>query len=171
MIELDVVLAGIDEHATRRASFHHGDLHWQAVAHAGLELLPEVPGCDAEVVLLFALFHDSQRWNEHEDPGHGTRGAALARELHGRGFELAEARLETLSAACEGHTDGRTSDDPTIGVCWDADRLNLWRVGTVPDPEFLSTRPACNPERIGAAATWHGPEYGWGRLAERYGVG
>jgi uncharacterized protein len=32
-----------------------------------------------------------------------------------------------------------TSEVPTIGVCWDADRLDLTRVGIMPDPEFFST--------------------------------
>jgi hypothetical protein len=30
----------------------------------------------------------------------------------------------------------------TIGACWDADRFNLWRVGTVPDVAFISTPAA-----------------------------
>jgi uncharacterized protein len=170
VIELDVLLAAVDARATRRGSYHHGDLHWQAVAHAGLQLVPEVPGCDGEVVFLFALFHDSQRLNEHDDPGHGARGGALARELHGRGFELGEERLSLLAAACEGHTEGGSSHDPTIGVCWDSDRLNLWRVGTKPEPRFLSTTAARSPRLIADAATWHGPRYGWPELAGAYGV-
>jgi uncharacterized protein len=170
VIELDVLLEAVEERATRRSSFHHGDLHWQAVAHAGLQLLPEVSGCDGEVVFLFALFHDSQRRNEYDDPGHGGRGVALLRELHGRGFKLEEPRLELLCAACESHTDGASSDDPTVGVCWDSDRLNLWRVGTAPDRSLLSTPPARNRELIAAAATWHGAEYGWHALAGRYGL-
>jgi uncharacterized protein len=173
VIELDVLLAVVDERATRRSSYHHGDLHWQAVAHAGLQLLPEVPGCDGEVLFLFALFHDSQRWNEDDDPGHGGRGAALARELHDHGsggFELGEERLRLLCAACEGHTDGGSSEDPTIGACWDADRLNLWRVGTPPAPRFLSTHAARDPRLIADAAAWHGAEYGWPALAAAYGL-
>src|SRR4051794_34897034 len=37
--------------------------------------------------------------------------------------------LEVLATACTGHADGGTSADPTVGACWDADRLNLWWVG------------------------------------------
>lgn len=171
MVELDVLLAAVDARATRRSSYHHGDMHWQAVAHGGLQLLPEMPGCDGEVVFLFALFHDSQRLNEHDDPGHGARGAMLAQELHGRGFELAQPQLELLCAACEGHTDWLSSGDPTVAVCWDSDRLNLWRVGTVPTARLLSTNAARSPQRIADASTWHGPHYGWDVLAAAYGLG
>src|SRR3712207_7156614 len=38
----------------------------------------------------------------------------------GRLFELDDARLEALVAACSGHEMGGVSDDPLIGTCWDA---------------------------------------------------
>src|SRR5262249_24487970 len=44
-----------------------------------------------------------------------------------------------LYYACAWHERGRVSDDPTIGACWDADRLDLPRVGTQPMPELMST--------------------------------
>jgi uncharacterized protein len=28
-----------------------------------------------------------------------------------------------------------------IGACWDADRLDLTRVGIIPDPDMMSTEP------------------------------
>lgn len=34
---------------------------------------------------------------------------------------------------------GLTTTNPTIGCCWDADRLDLGRVGIEPDPELMST--------------------------------
>ena len=34
------------------------------------------------------------------------------------------------------------SDDPIIGTCWDADRLDLGRVGVKPNPKLLSTERA-----------------------------
>jgi hypothetical protein len=34
---------------------------------------------------------------------------------------------------------GQLSDDPTIGTCWDADRLDLVRVGTQSEPSYMST--------------------------------
>jgi uncharacterized protein len=102
------------------------------VAWAGLELAPQVEGCDAELVLLFALFHDSQRFSEFHDPEHGLRGGPLAREMSAD-LPLDEPRLARLVNACARHDKGEIADDPTTGVCWDADRLNLWRVGYTPD--------------------------------------
>ena len=36
--------------------------------------------------------------------------------------------------------------DPALRACWDADRLDLWRVGIDPDPERLCTAHARKPE-------------------------
>ena len=61
---------------------------------------------------------------------------------------LAPTRLGLLCRACAGHGDGDglTSADPTVGVCWDADRLNLWRVGLAPARGMLSTAAARTAE-------------------------
>jgi len=37
------------------------------------------------------------------------------------------------------HDRGEVSDDPTIGACWDADRLTLARLGILPSVGLLST--------------------------------
>ena len=58
--------------------------------------------------------------------------------------------------------------DATIAVCWDSDRLNLWRIGVRPDPALLSTAPARRPEIIAAARTLHAAERGWASLAAGY---
>jgi uncharacterized protein len=47
-----------------------------------------------------------------------------------------------LLRALTEHADGYKSEDPTIGVCWDADRLDLPRVGIQPNRELLSTTAA-----------------------------
>jgi hypothetical protein len=46
-----------------------------------------------------------------------------------------------LFVACRDHNGGPPTSDPTLGVCWDADRINIWRVGITPREEFLSTKP------------------------------
>ena len=88
------------------------------------------------------------RLNDNYDPLHGPRGAALARELRGETFDLEDAEMSLLAFACEEHTNGDVSSDPTVGVCWDADRLNLWRVGIRPNLRFLSTEAARSEERM-----------------------
>jgi uncharacterized protein len=80
--------------------------------------------------------------NEHIDAGHGTRGGELARSLRGTLVHLDDARFDLLYAACALHTDGHTTGDPTMLACWDADRLDLGRVGIQPKPELLCTDTA-----------------------------
>jgi uncharacterized protein len=47
-----------------------------------------------------------------------------------------------LWQAIRSHDKAQLTDDPTVGACWDADRLDLPRVGTKVDPAFLSTDEA-----------------------------
>jgi uncharacterized protein len=119
----------------------HGVSHWARVLENGLRLA-QVTDANIAVVQLFAIFHDSCRVNEAVDPGHGQRGADLATELRGGLFHLPDADFRLLYDACVGHTDSETKADITIRTCWDADRLDLGRVGMVPDPKKLCTRAA-----------------------------
>jgi uncharacterized protein len=116
----------------------HGPDHWRRVERNGL-LLATHTGADIGVVRLFALFHDSRRENDGWDDGHGIRGAEYAATLRGSAYILSDDRFELLRYACVWHTDGKHHDDPTIATCWDADRLDLGRVGIIPDPAFMST--------------------------------
>ena len=120
----------------------HGPAHWARVSRVGLKLAKITPGADQEVVHMFALFHDSRRENENHDPDHGLRGAELARSMKDTHLlHLNDAQFELLRYACTNHTNGETTTDPTIGCCWDADRLDLDRVGVELeiDPDYLST--------------------------------
>lgn len=124
-------------------SVDHGPDHWARVETNGIRLGRQTPGCDLLVVELFALFHDSMRDNDWIDPQHGARGWKLAVEF-GVHRLLSVAQSDFLEIACVFHDAGKTSMDPTIGVCWDADRLDLGRVGITPDSKFLSTEAAKN---------------------------
>lgn len=139
------------------------------MAWAGLGLARQVDGCDGEIVLLFALLHDTQRFNESRDPEHGLRAALFAQKLCAEGaLTLSDERLDVLVDACTRHDKGYVSDDPTTGACWDADRLNLWRVGIAPEARLLSTRPAREPELIDEARSFHGLAYSWDDLFESF---
>ena len=116
----------------------HGPDHWQRVLDNGLSLADD-SGADVIVVALFALLHDICREDDGADPDHGRRVAELIGVMQGDFFQLTLAQLETLQEACRLHTAGKLSMDATIGTCWDADRLDLGRVGTTPDPKFMST--------------------------------
>lgn len=125
----------------------HGLPHWERVRENGLRLAGHT-GARADVVELFAYFHDACRHNNGRDPQHGERGADLARNLVGSFFALDLAGLNLLVDACTGHTRGETVAEITVATCWDADRLDLARVGKTPRPERLCTDAARNPEII-----------------------
>lgn len=97
-------------------------------------------GADPILVRLFAQLHDCKRENEYEDPEHGLRAAVVAWHLYETGtLGIDKWQMAILEIAIRDHNDGKITDDPTIGVCWDADRLDLLRVGIVPHPRFMST--------------------------------
>ena len=128
----------------------HGPSHWARVRKHGLKIGGEV-GADLLVVELFAFLHDSQRENEYSDPSHGARAAAYAQSLNGTYFSLASEQLEKLCIAMAGHSEGKIHLDPTIQTCWDADRLDLGRVGTKPRAKYLSAEGA---KHIESAYVW-----------------
>lgn len=120
----------------------HGLSHWQRVERNGL-FIADREGGDQELVSLFALFHDSRRINDFEDPEHGARGAALAAEFFNDGkLPISQEQFDVLTFACTHHTDTFHHDNVSIQCCWDADRLDLTRVGVLPDPGLLNTETA-----------------------------
>lgn len=119
----------------------HGMPHWARVRANGL-MLAEQTGANKHVVELFAFFHDSGRQNEGIDQGHGWRGSTIAEQLRGRFFDASDAEMALLNHACVYHSDGLTTGETTVLTCWDADRLDLGRVGKRPDPKYLCTNAA-----------------------------
>lgn len=132
----------------------HGVPHWARVRHNGL-LLANETGADHLVVELFALLHDCQRMDDEADPDHGRRAAEFAMTLQGTHFRLADDQLETLHVAIAQHSDGLLHADPTIQTCWDADRLDLGRVGIQPDPRYLSWEAMAHTARAYAWSRGH----------------
>ena len=123
----------------------HGHPHWVRVRQNGARLAT-MTGADALVVDLFALLHDSCRTTDHWDPWHGVRAATFAEKLQGTYFTLSAAQLELLKHACALHTQGLTLAEPTVQVCWDADRLDIGRIGVKPDLKLLCTDAAKQPK-------------------------
>ena len=120
---------------------HHGIAHWARVQGNGLTLADQT-GANRHVVELFSFFHDSSRFNEHVDDGHGARGASLASRLKGRYFDATDEEMDLLHFACVHHSDGMTQGNTTVLTCWDADRLDLGRVGITPNAKYLGTEAA-----------------------------
>ena len=126
----------------------HGISHWARVYDIGMKI-SELTGANQKVVQLFSIFHDSRRHNEHTDPKHGPRGAELAGQLRENHFPmLTDEEFDLLDQACCLHTTAETHDNITIQTCFDADRLDLGRVGMVPNAKYLCTDSAKSKEMI-----------------------
>jgi len=119
----------------------HGVRHWARVRNNGLKLAAHT-GANRQVVELFAFLHDSCRLDDGYDREHGQRAARFAESLLGIHIFLPDRDFELLAHACTHHTGGDTAGDITVQTCWDADRLDLGRVGIVPDPLRLCTAAA-----------------------------
>lgn len=121
----------------------HGKRHWDRVWEFG-QAIGKNNGADLTVVYLFSYLHDSKRIYEFDDDGHGERAAAFVQELFTKGvLDISEKQLEQLIFACRFHDKPYSrSDDISIQTCWDADRLDLPRVGIKVDPTRLNTKEA-----------------------------
>ena len=139
----------------------HGFPHWQRVREIGLRLAKETRA-NPKVVELFAFTHDIQRLNDHRDPLHGPRASQFIREHLVDMLDLNPQEVALLCQACEEHTQGQTEADPTVQTCWDADRLDLMRVGIYPDPDLLCTAAARQPEMIAWAVSLSLESQGYG---------
>lgn len=121
---------------------YHGINHWSRVQKNGL-ILAGKEGARKDIVTLFSLFHDSAREDEGYDTGHGIRALPLMDELRGVLFDIDEEGYAEVREAIAGHSEGRCSHPGIhVKVCWDADRLDLYRVGEEPQPRYLCTRSA-----------------------------
>lgn len=132
----------------------HGVSHWSRVRRNGL-LIAKHNGADTRVVEYFAFIHDSRRQYDAHDPDHGRRAAEFAVNVRDAYVDLDDVTFSLLIEACEGHTHGQFHDDVTIQTCWDADRLDLPRVGIMPDPKRLGTGPArCIAAQMTDSVRW-----------------
>ena len=117
----------------------HGVEHWDRVARFGRMLYQE--GADMNVVLAFAYLHDSERKDNAEDIEHGKRASLLIDRIRKTELRaLSDEQIEKLKRACELHTIEHRTGDITIDTCFDADRMDLLRVGIMPSPERMATQ-------------------------------
>jgi uncharacterized protein len=104
------------------------------------------------VVSLFAFLHDARRESDVDDPQHGERASALVEQLRDEGLvTLGDEQTALLDSACRDHSAGLLDADVTVQTCWDADRLDLGRVGVFPNPDRLCT-PAARDRSLIARA-------------------
>jgi uncharacterized protein len=134
------VLALIENNSRLFRSVIHGLAHWKTVERNGI-YLSQYTGADPKVVSLFAYFHDCMRENEDNDPEHGPRAAKFIKE-HQQLFDLTADQIDMLCRACSGHTHGTKCHNTTVCTCWDADRLDIGRIGVKPNSKYLFTDEA-----------------------------
>ena len=125
----------------------HGAAHWARVRRNGLALA-RWTGANCRVIEYFSFLHDVCRNSDGRDIDHGPRAACFAYTIRERFIHLDESEFSLLIAAIEGHTFQHDHEDVTVRTCWDADRLDLARVGITPDPARLCTSAARNPDTI-----------------------
>lgn len=129
----------------------HGAGHWSRVLKNGL-LIAEKEGARTDVIWLFAFLHDHMRENDCEERMHGLWAVNNAYDnLKGTYFDIDDLGWTLLARAMELHSDGFVAGNITVQACWDADRLDLGRVGVIPDPARLCTATAKDPQFIEAA--------------------
>jgi uncharacterized protein len=123
----------------------HGIRHWNRVRDNGLAIA-KINGSNQKVVEYFAYLHDCQRKDEWGDPGHGWRASDFIRARLVEHIDLSHSEFELLCYACAMHNEGYTEGDLTVQTCWDADRLDLMRVGIMPSKRRLCTAEAKSDE-------------------------
>lgn len=130
-----IVLKKIIEEFYLKDSFIHGAAHWSRVYHYG-HILSELNDFDKENIAFFSIFHDSKRFNDDYDPEHGLRGAEFFKKLS-KIIDITNEQKEIIYEACKKHNYQQEADSLEVGLCFDADRLDLWRVGINPNDDYL----------------------------------
>jgi len=119
---------------------YHSLAHLLEVAQLGARLALR-ESVNPIPVALFGLLHDATRMDDAPESSHARAAVALfdLMLMSDIRYLLLPRDAERVRAAIVGHPLGERSQDPLIGVCWDADRARLaWERGV--DPQFFSTR-------------------------------
>lgn len=119
----------------------HGVPHWDRVAKNARLLISRIEtGASLDICMWFAYLHDCMRDSDNDDPQHGQRAAKLATDLWMTGrMPMNVDAFQLLRIALADHSAGYTDGHLQLRLCWDADRLDLPRVGTMPDPDRMCT--------------------------------
>jgi len=122
----------------------HGKHHWWSVRIIGLQIA-KINGADINFIKTFALLHDCCRENDERDKKHAERAAEFAKSLWNKVVFLDGFEFYLLAEALSGHNKKNNRSRTScleVHTCWDADRLNLPRLGVKIKPEYLCTDAA-----------------------------
>lgn len=157
-INMEDVISCVSTHS-KPNDIIHGLTHWQRVERNAIRL--QQPNVNMTVVRLFAYFHDACRFesllkqniNQSDDENvkiektervereHGKLASELVLSLRNSLLKgLTQREIDELSTACELHNITQKTGNPTIDTCFDADRLDLWRLIWIkPNPKLMAT--------------------------------
>lgn len=138
----------------------HGERHWSHVNHLGMKLaaLMKLNPVQKRCVEVFAWTHDLARRDDGSGNEHAINGAEyFSNELVTLFPDIDELQIEIITSAIKYHSDGVCSEEAfhmgcfehidihsediikVIGCCWDADRLDLIRLGIAPTGKYMSS--------------------------------
>ena len=126
----------------------HGISHLRRVSILSGRLASAV-GEDVEAAVVMGFLHDCARTDDKAGDGHAHDSSVLARCLLGRFYPHLDA--DRICHAIARHADGEVTDDGLAACLWDADRLELKRIGREIDLDLLSTEVARRLARARAA--------------------
>jgi MoaA/NifB/PqqE/SkfB family radical SAM enzyme len=127
---------------TKGGNNHGGDHIMRVVRNAEMLAKINCPGAIFNAIIAASL-HDIGRIGKKEkNKTHALRGAEIAGKMLKKYFSDCDIDSEKIIYAIRHHSEGKVSNDPLIGTIWDADRLDLERVGIKINPAFLSTKAA-----------------------------
>lgn len=130
----------------------HGIDHWTRVLQNGIILCDKNPNLNKNIIIAFSFFHDVGRTREDDEPIHGYNGGRRLLKYKYK-INLTKEEIDKCYEACVDHTHTRHHKDPQIAACWDADRLDLYRVGVMPDVDYLNLEESKEEDIIKEAAT------------------
>ncbi len=139
----------------------HGVAHWSRVHRYGLLLAESLRLTETQklAIVLFAWTHDMARINDGGGNQHSIDGAEYVRHITDTLFsDFPDPVLHVVQNAIRYHSDGMNAEEALyelpilqesewsreqllniIGCCWDADRLDLLRLGMMPLDHKMST--------------------------------
>ena len=88
----------------------------------------------------FVYLYNKCHLDDWTDIEHGVRAANMLSTIRNTILrDFTDEEVSLLERACRYHIAEHRTGNPTIDVCFDADRLDLGRVGIVPNPKRMAT--------------------------------
>ena len=117
----------------------HGMSHLRRVASTAGRIASLISE-DVEAAVVTGFLHDCARTDDGGGTSHAHDSACVAKNILPTCYPHLD--VDRLCAGIAGHADGVVTDDLLIGSVWDADRLDLVRLGIEVDLGLLSTSVA-----------------------------